>query len=208
MKISSESFKDGSRIPETLTFGKPDSETHVALSQNRNPHLAWSDLPSGTRSLALVCIDPDAPTRPDNVNREGVTVSADLPRADFPHWALVDLSADAAAIAEGEFSHEVTPHGKRGPDGPHGTRQALNGYTQWFAADADMAGNYFGYDGPCPPWNDERVHRYRFTLYALDLERCPVEGEFSVADVLAAIQGHVLAEASITGRYAIYPDAR
>ena len=32
-----------------------------------------------------------------------------------------------------------------------------------------MFGDYYGYDGPCPPWNDELVHRYVFTLYALDV---------------------------------------
>ena len=50
----------------------------------------------------------------------------------------------------------VTPRGKSGPDSAGGTRSGLNGYTEWFAGDADMGGQYFGYDGPCPPWNDER----------------------------------------------------
>ena len=39
----------------------------------------------------------------------------------------------------------------------------------WFASDKDMAGDYHGYDGPCPPWNDEIPHRYVFTVYALDV---------------------------------------
>ena len=71
-----------------------------------------------------------------------------------------------------------------------------------------MAGTYLGYDGPCPPWNDERVHHYHFTLYALDVERCDVTGEFTAEDVLAAISGHVLGQASIVGSYAIYADAK
>jgi hypothetical protein len=68
-----------------------------------------------------------------------------------------------------------------------------------------MAGRYFGYDGPCPPWNDSIAHRYIFTLYALDSERCPVDGDFDGRDVQAAIRGHVLAEASITGIYSLNP---
>ena len=71
-----------------------------------------------------------------------------------------------------------------------------------------MAGDYHGYDGPCPPWNDERVHHYRFTLYALDLESCPVVSGFGAAEVLNAIERHVLEEASIVGSYAINPAAR
>ena len=52
------------------------------------------------------------------------------------------------------------PRGKPGPDAPHGARHGINDYTGWFASDADMAGDYYGYDGPCPPWNDEIPHRY------------------------------------------------
>jgi Raf kinase inhibitor-like YbhB/YbcL family protein len=194
MRLWSDSFKDGEAIPARYALGKPHSDTHVQLSDNVNPHFAWADVPAGTRSFVLVCDDVDAPTRPDNVNKEGVTVPADLPRADFYHWALVDLSA--------------TPKGKDGPEGPQGSRQGLNDYTQWFAGDADMAGEYFGYDGPGPPWNDELVHHYHFTLYALDVARCPVDGKFTGPDVLKAVEGHVLDRASIVGTYAIYPHAR
>ncbi len=132
----------------------------------------------------------------------------ELRRADFHHWALVDLAPDGSPLEEGEFSEGVTAGGKDAAVGPRNTRQGVNGYTQWFAGDDAMAGTYFGYDGPCPPWNDERVHRYRFTLYALDVARCPVEGEFTAQDVLAAVEGHVLGEASIVGTYAIYPGAK
>ncbi len=208
MRLWSDSFKDGEAIPARYAFGKPHPDTHVELSDNRSPQLAWSDLPAGTRSLALVCHDPDAPTVPDDVNREGVTVPRELPRADFYHWALVDLPPDASPLAEGEFSEAVTPGGKSAAEGPRGTRQGANGYTQWFAGDADMVWTYLGYDGPCPPWNDERVHHYHLTLYALDVERCGVAGEFTAEDVLAAISGHVLGQASIVGSYAIYAGAK
>jgi len=97
----------------------------------------------------------------------------------------------------------VVPKGKPGPQAARGARQGLNGYTQWFANDKLMAGEYFGYDGPCPPWNDELVHRYVFTLYALDLKRCPVSGSFTGPDVLAAIKGHVLESAMLTGTYSL-----
>jgi phosphatidylethanolamine-binding protein (PEBP) family uncharacterized protein len=120
---------------------------------------------------------------------------------------LVDLAADTGPLAEGEFSEGVTQGGKDSASAPRGTRQAVNDYTQWFAGDDTMGGSYFGYDGPGPPWNDERIHRYRFALYALDVERLDVDGEFTVPDVLAAIEGHALGEASIEGTYAIYPDA-
>ena len=43
------------------------------------------------------------------------------------------------------------------------------------------------------------------TVYALDIDRVPVEGKFTGADVRRAIQGHVLAEASLTGTYTLNP---
>jgi phosphatidylethanolamine-binding protein (PEBP) family uncharacterized protein len=70
-----------------------------------------------------------------------------------------------------------------------------------------MEGQYFGYDGPCPPWNDSLVHHYHFRALALDLARCPVEGIFNGPAAAAAIKGHVLAEASFVGTYALYPKA-
>jgi len=208
MKLWSDSFKDGERIPERCAFGKHNPETHVELTDNKNPHLAWSDLPAGTKSLVLICHDSDVPSKPDDVNKEEAVVPADLPRVDFYHWVLVDLAPDASPIGEGEFSDGVTPRGKDGPAAPRGSRQGVSNYTDWFAGDADMAGNYYGYDGPCPPWNDEIVHHYHFTLYATDFERCPVEGRFGAPEVLKAIEGHILGQASITGEYAINPGAR
>lgn len=207
MKIWSESFAHGRRIPERCAFGRFDPDAHVALSDNLNPHIAWSELPTGTKSLVLLCHDSDVPSRPDDVNQEGRVVPASLPRVDFFHWVLVDLAPDSSPIQEGEFSRGITPRGKPGPGGPRGTRQGLNHYTDWFASDPEMKGDYYGYDGPCPPWNDEIVHHYHFTLYALDLERCPVDGRFGGPEVLKAMEGHVLAQARITGTYAINPKA-
>jgi Raf kinase inhibitor-like YbhB/YbcL family protein len=207
MKVWSESFEDGAALPERLAFGKPHPSQHMELSDNLSPHLAWSDLPPGTRSLAVVCIDPDVPAVGDDVNREGVSVARDLPRVDFHHWGLIDLAPDAPPLAEGELSKGVTLRGKSADAGTRSVRQAVNDYTSWFAGDEAMAGSYFGYDGPCPPWNDERIHHYRFTVYALDVARCPVEAEFRVPDVLAAIEGRVLDQASIVGWYTLNPDA-
>jgi hypothetical protein len=208
MRLWSDSFKDGGAIPPRYAFGKPHPDTHVQLSDNVNPHLAWADVPTGTRSFAVICHDVDVPTKPDDVNKEGRTVPLDLPRTDFYHWVLVDLPSGRTSVDEGEFAAGVTAKGKEGPQGPQGTRQGLNNYTQWFEGDPDMGGDYYGYDGPGPPWNDELVHHYHFTVYALDLERCPVEGAFTGPDVLKAIEGHVLGKAAIVGTYAIYAEAR
>lgn len=208
MKLTSTSLMDGQPIAGELAFGIPDAASHVRLGGNRNPQLAWEDVPANTRSFVVICHDPDVPSRGDDVNQEGRTVPASLPRVDFFHWVLVDLPATVRAIGEGEFSREVTPRGKPGPQAPQGARQGVNNYTDWFAGDRDMSGDYYGYDGPCPPWNDEIVHRYVFTVYALDIDRLPLEGRFGGPEVRAALAGHVLAEASLTGTYTLNPALR
>ena len=208
MELTSISFADGERIPAEYAFCAPDPKSRARLSNNRNPALEWSELPMGTRSLVLICHDYDVPSKPDDVNQEGRTISAKLPRVDFYHWVLVDLDPGLAMIKAGDFSDGVTARGKRGPEGPHGTRQGTNDYTMWFGADKDMAGDYFGYDGPCPPWNDEIVHHYVFTLYALGTARCDVSGKFKGPDVLSAMRGLVLAQASLTGLYALNPKVK
>lgn len=207
MKLWSDSFKDGDFIPGEFAFCVTDPATHVAMSANRNPHLAWNDLPAATRSLALICHDIDVPSRGDDVNQEGKTVSADLPRVDFFHWTLIDLPLGTTSIAAGQYSDGITPHGKPGPEigGNRPGRHGINDYTSWFAGDAGMAGDYYGYDGPCPPWNDAIVHHYLFTLFALDVDRLPVEGRFTGQQVRKAMRGHIVGEASLTGLYTLNP---
>ncbi|MEM7247415.1 MAG: YbhB/YbcL family Raf kinase inhibitor-like protein [Acidobacteriota bacterium] len=205
MKLSSQTFDDGARIPTENAFGKPADEGHVALSDNRNPQLAWDDVPDGTRSFAVVCHDPDVPSVGDDVNQEGKTVPADLPRVDFFHWVLVDLPADLRSIEAGAHSEGVTARGKAPGPAPAGV-QGINDYTGWFAGDADMAGDYGGYDGPCPPWNDSIVHHYHFTVFALDCESLGLSGSFTGAQAREAMDGHVLGQAAIVGTYSLNPD--
>ena len=207
MRFTSSVLRDQQPIPAEYAFGIPDPDQHVALGANRNPPLEWGDLPTGTQSLVLICYDRDVPTRADDVNQEGRVVPADLPRTDFFHWILVDLPPEPARILAGEFSDDVTPGGKPGPDCARNARQGINNYREWFAGDPAMAGDYFGYDGPCPPWNDSIVHHYNFTLYALNVARCPVEGQFTGTEVLAAITDHILDQASFTCTYSLNPAA-
>ncbi|KLJ00781.1 YbhB/YbcL family Raf kinase inhibitor-like protein [Luteimonas sp. FCS-9] len=202
MRIHSDSFAPGQPIPAAFAAGAPDG-----FGGNRNPHLAWDEVPEGTRSFALLCLDPDAPTDPALAGRDDVEIPVEHPRGSFVHWAVVDLPAGLRTIAEGSASDGVTRGGKRQPPGPDGARQGLNDYTGWFAGDPDMAGDWFGYDGPYPPPNDLRTHRYFFRLFALDVARLDVPDRFTAADVQRAMQGHVLAEATVWGSYALHPGA-
>ncbi|WP_019399325.1 YbhB/YbcL family Raf kinase inhibitor-like protein [Pseudoxanthomonas sp. GW2] len=198
MRIWSDSFPAGGPIAAEFALGAIDG-----FGGNRNPHLAWDGVPEGTRSLVLLCIDPDAPTVPETVGREDMEIPVEQPRTEFVHWAMVDIAPAVVAIEAGSCSDRPTRGGKRQPPGPEGARQGLNDYTGWFAGDAHMGGDYYGYDGPYPPFNDARVHRYFFRLFALDVPRLDVPDRFTAADALRAMQGHVLAEAAVHGTYTL-----
>jgi len=205
VQITSTTIAPGGAMPDELAFCKADPDSHLALSDNRSPDLQFDGIPDGALSLVLTCVDPDAPTVADDVNQEGRAVAHDLPRGDFVHWVMVDMPADCPGLSAGACSDGVTPRGKTDPPGPAGARQGVNDYTAWFAGDDDMAGTYLGYDGPAPPWNDERRHHYHFRLYALSVARLEVRGAFTVADVTAAMDGHVLATAELVGTYTTNP---
>jgi Raf kinase inhibitor-like YbhB/YbcL family protein len=208
MQLTSTSFSDNMPIPGEFAFAVIDPTSHVALSSNRNPHLAWSDVPAGTQSFVLICHDPYVPSRGDDVNQEDREVPATLPRVDFFHWLLLDIPAATREIVAASHSDGVTPRGKAGPAAPGGMTHGINDYTNWFAGDEQMNGNYYGYDGPCPPWNDALMHHYVFTLYALDIPGLPKDLPLNGQKMRLAIANHVLAEASLTGSYTLNPKLR
>mgnify|MGYP006294911279 CR=1 FL=1 len=207
MNLHSDSITDGEPIPGEYALCVPDPDEHVAMAANRSPHLAWTDVPEGLASFAVICVDIDVPTVGDDVNQEGKTVSADLERTDFFHWVLVDVPPSIRELEEGRDSDGVTPRGKDLGQTEYGVR-GRNDYTDWFAGDEDMEGIYGGYDGPCPPWNDERVHRYLFRVYALDLPTLGLDGEFGGADAMEAIEAHLLDHAEIQGTYTLNPNLK
>ena len=174
------------------------------MGSNKNPGISWENAPEATKSFVVLMHDPDVPSVMDNVNKEGATLAADMPRITFVHWVLADIPGDSTGVGEAADSAAITPKGK--PPGPSDVgNRGVNDYTMWFASDENMAGNYGGYDGPCPPWNDERVHHYITTVYALDLDALGVGENFTLDEAKKAMEGHVLAEASVTGIYSLNP---
>lgn len=204
MEIRSNSFGNGQALSAEFAAGQV-TDQGVGFGPNRNPHLAWTDVPGGTRSFVLLCVDPDVPTVAEMVGKAGVEIPRDQPRTEFDHWVMVDIGADVREIAAGSCSDGVVKHGKTDPAGPPGSRQGLNDYTSWFAEDPDMSGDWLGYDGPFPPPNDLRVHRYFFRVFALDLPTLTLPDRFTASDVLRAMHGHVLGEAAIHGTYSVHP---
>lgn len=195
-------------------FAASDTHVHGEHTGNRNPHLGWEDIPNGTLSLALFCHDADAPLDDGDVNQDGRMLAHTLRRTEFFHWVLLDIPPTLMTIAEGQFSVGVTAGGKRAATvalpmhagRTQQLRQGLNDFTTRFAGDPEMAGDYYGYDGPFPPWNDERIHHYVFRLYALDVAALTLGSRFTARQACAAMYGHIIDEAQLIGAYALQPE--
>jgi Raf kinase inhibitor-like YbhB/YbcL family protein len=206
LTVESDSITHGERVPDEHSFGVPDGSGKAAAEGgNRSPHLRWSGAPEGTQSFAVIVHDPDVPADASDVNQEGKTLPEDLPRTDFAHWILVDIPADVTELPEGAGSDGIVVGGKPIGQTEHGVT-GVNSYTDFLAGDPDMGGTYGNYDGPFPPWNDERLHHYHFTVYALDVPSLGLEGEFKLDDARRAIEGHVLDQGELVATYTLYAD--
>lgn len=100
----------------------------------------------------------------------------DAPKGLFTHWIVYGLKPDTTGLAE---------HQPATAELPNGARQGLNGFGET------------GYGGPQPP---EGTHRYFFHLYALDTET-DVPAGLTRQEINGLIEGHVIEEANLMGRY-------
>lgn len=148
--------------------------------------------------------DTDSPAEHREwMNQEGQKQTASVKRKIFFHMVVVDVPATATALPEGEESDARVLHGKQAPAkiGVHGA----NSFTQAFAANEAMKGTYYGYDGPCSPWNDDNTHHYHFAVFALSVPSLGLTGDFDGTAALAAKKGKVLAEGQFLGLYSTNP---
>src|ERR1700704_511431 len=80
--IISNSFKDGDYLPKD--FIRSADFGFGCAGANKSPHLGWSDAPAGTKSFAVTCYDPDAPTG-----------------SGFWHWLVVNIPASVTGLPAG-----------------------------------------------------------------------------------------------------------
>lgn len=185
----------------------PDGRAEMA-GANVSPHLRWTGEPAGTRSFAISIVDPDVPADRARMGVEGLALGDHEARVEFAHWLVADIPADVHELDEGAGGSGFVARG-RVPEPPvGGAVTGQNGFGGLFEGNAELEGTYSGWDGPFPPWNDERVHRYVTTVYALDVESLGLEPGFTLEELRSAIEGHVLDEASIVPTYTLNPDLR
>jgi len=205
LKVHVDSFKNGGTVPNKYAFCIPAAQGHTAGGQNINPSISWSKGPKGTKSYAVILYDTKSPAEHrELMNKEGATMTADIKRHNFYHWVLADIPPNVRSIKEGADSSARVLHGKPATPSAAGVK-GLNDYTKVTAANDAMKGQYYGYDGPCPPWNDDVVHRYHFTVYALGVKSLDLPKDFDGPVAQDAMKGKILAQGEELGLYTQNP---
>ncbi|MCE0488755.1 kinase inhibitor [Pantoea sp. Mb-10] len=82
MRIFSQDFNDGDKMPERHVFNGMGYQ-----GDNLSPHLAWDDVPAGTKSFVVTCFDPDAPTG-----------------SGWWHWVVANIPAEVTVLPQGAGS--------------------------------------------------------------------------------------------------------
>lgn len=205
IKVKVSSIEDGGAIPGKFALCVPAAQGHTAPGPDISPRVSWSRGPKGTQSYALVLTDTDSPKENrDKMNKEGMTVPATTPRQTFYHWVTVDIPADVRSLKQGADSKERVVHGKAATPAGVG-RRGLNDFTKVFAANEAMKGKYYGYDGPCAPWNDENLHHMHFIVYALSVKSLNLGEDFDGAAAMDAMKDKILAQGKLDATYTQNP---
>ncbi len=100
----------------------------------------------------------------------------DAPMGTWVHWVVYNLPANINELSEDVPPSEILPNG---------AKQGRNDFGK------------IGYGGPCPPGG---THRYYFKIYALS-EELKVEAGITKSELLKAMEGHILSEGQLMGRY-------
>jgi Raf kinase inhibitor-like YbhB/YbcL family protein len=140
----------------------PIPKLYTCQGKDISPALTWSGLPTGTKSIALIVDDPDAP-------------DPAAPKRVWVHWVVYNIPPTVTGLPEAVSATAL----------PAGTRQGKNDWDRT------------GYGGPCPPIGR---HRYFHRLYALDVV-LPDLKQPTKAQLVEAMEGHILGEAEIVGTY-------
>ena len=151
-------------VLETYAFRNngPIPVRYTCDGENVSPSFSWRGAPAETKSFALLCEDPDAPS------------------GTFYHWAIWNIPGERTVLAE---------NFKAGP-ADRTIAEAINGFGKR------------GYGGPCPP-KVHGPHHYHFRLFALDVERLPLEAKAAArCEALArAVRTFVIASAELIGLF-------
>src|SRR3954454_9279938 len=90
LRVTSQSFADGATMDNELVFTG-------CGGANRSPQLSWTGAPSGAKSFAITCFDPDAPTG-----------------SGYWHWLAFDIPSSVTSLAAGDGTDQSPAGGRSG----------------------------------------------------------------------------------------------
>lgn len=207
LQVTVEGMRAGQPIAPKYALCTPTHDGKSSkVSAPLRPTIRWSGAPKGNDSFAVFVMDPDVPADFTDAGKEGKILKADSKRQNFFHYGVVGISAKATQLA-GSSANEAPADGT----------PLLN----------DLGANHYvdpqsAYGGPCPPWNDARLHHYHFIVLALDKEAPAIAdarmraGAPASADPMTAkntfdrliASPHVLARGEVIGTYTLNPTMR
>ena len=197
MKILVEGVNPGETMPKRSLLCQPTADGKSTDGKNMRPTIAWDQAPEGTESFAVFMMDPDVPADFTDAGKEGKVIAKDAKRQDFFHYGVVNIPATATALNGGLASQPPR----------YGTELA------------NSLGSYVSkpgmFGGPCPPWNDERLHHYHFIVLALGKD-APIAAPKKARDAAEAAGAKatfarlmesdaLLGKATVVGTYSLNP---
>ena len=187
LTVTVDSLVSGKPIAPQFALCKPTAEGKSTKGENLRPTIAWSGAPANTKSFAVVVSDPDVPADFSKAGKDGMVVASAAPRRPLYHWVVTDIPANTTKIPGGQASATL--------DSGVAHLNDLGSYVP----DAHQ------YGGPCPPWNDERIHHYHFIVYALDVPSLGLGSNATAKEVVNALTSgpHTLAQGEVVGTYTL-----
>ena len=180
--LSSPDLKDGERL--ALKNAGNNKANPNCIGENVSPPLAWKNAPEGTKSYALLMIDPEGRNglgavlgQPHVVAEWGGKPGGVAPSpGGVSHWVAYDIPASVTGFAEGEVSKPSEKY-----VGGIGTAKLTN------------------YTGPCTPAGP--LHHYTFTLIATDLEPSALAPGLTREELVKALDGHAKQATGLIGTF-------
>lgn len=202
LSVVVEGVVDGKRVPDSNVVCLPTKDGKSDQSgQSLRPTIGWSGAPATAKSYAIFVMDPDVPADFTDAGKDGKTLPVEAKRMNFFHYGVINIPAETTSF-------------------PGGAADVQPGLGIQLAN--DMGANHYvatpaQFGGPCPPWNDERLHHYHFIVMALDKD-APIQDAEPLAhskwvpdnsakatfNRLTA-SDHVLARGEVVGTYSLNP---
>ena len=195
LSVMVEGITDGKRMPDTnaACLATKDGKSDPS-GKNLRPTISWSNAPATAKSFAIFVMDPDVPADFTDAGKEGKTLPVSAKRKNFFHYAVINIPVGTTSFPGGV--PEVNP-------------------TVGMQLPNDMGANKYvatleQFGGPCPPWNDERLHHYHFMVLALDTpaDNAPTADLSLMANSAyeqLSKSPHLVAKGEVVGTYSLNP---